>query len=195
MAYHIYHTEAIVLQTKSVGDANVVLFLYTKDMGLIVARATSLRLHKSRLRFALQRFSRAYVDLVRGKNGWLLTSARTIDTNSKIFRHEFRKTAYAVMTGIMLRLIQGEDSNIELYEDICNMLNHLSTLETREECYCFELLASIRILNHLGYFSIEESDLYLIENIEDIKNVLRKIYINRKQLIPRINNSFNSTSL
>ncbi len=195
MAYHIYHTEALVLQTKSVGDANVVLFLYTKDMGLIIARATSLRLHRSRLRFALQRFSNAHVDLVRGKHGWLLTSARTIDTNSTIFRHEFRKTTYAVITGMLLRLIQGEEANMELYDDICNMLGYLNTLETREECFCFELLASVRILNELGYWSGEIEDIFMLGKLEDVKSILRKIFVNRKSLVPRINIAFNSTNL
>jgi DNA repair protein RecO len=195
MAYHIYHSEAIVLQTKSVGDANVVLFLYTKDMGLVVARATSLRLHRSRLRFSLQRFSRAHVDLVRGRHGWLLTSARTINTNSQIFRHEYRKTSYAVLTGILLRLIQGEESNKALYDDVCSMLNSLSMLDTREECFCFELLASVRILNELGYWSTEDSDLFMLEDLDDLKNILRKIFLNRKLLVPRINNAYNSTSL
>lgn len=195
MAYHIHHTEGIVLQTKGVNDAHVVLFIYTKDMGLIVARATSLRLHRSRLRYVLQRFSRAHVDLVRGKHGWILTSARQININSDIYRHPNRKISYAVMTGVILRLIQGEDANPELYDDICNLIELLRRLESKEACFAFELLSTIRILNALGYWEKVSGDELYLDKIEEPKEVLINIFKNRKILIPRINESFKASSL
>lgn len=195
MAYHIHHTEGIILQTKGVSDANVVLFIYTKDMGLVIARATSLRLHRSRLRFVLQRFSRAHIDLVRGKHGWLLTSARQINTNSDIYRHQNRKISYAVITGIILRLIQGEESNPLLYDDICKLIEILRKLESKESCFAFELLATIRILNILGYWEKKDGDDIYISETLNPKEAIVSVFKNRKQLIPRINESLRASSL
>ncbi len=195
MAYHIHHTEGIVLQTKGVHDSNVVLFVYTKDMGLVVARAISLRLHRSRLRFVLQRFSRSHIDLVRGKSGFMITSARQIDTNSDIFRHENRKISFAVLSGVLLRLIQGEEPNIDLYFDLCNLLDILKKIDSKESCFALELLSTIRILNILGYWEAVDSDSEYLGDLSNEKEILINIFKNRKLLIPRINEAFRNTNL
>ena len=39
--YHKYHTEAIVLEGRESGEADKVFALYTRDFGLVYARATS----------------------------------------------------------------------------------------------------------------------------------------------------------
>lgn len=195
MAYRIYHTEGIVLQTKPTGDADVALFVYTKDMGLIIARATSLRLAKSRLRFVLQRFSRAHIDLVRAKHGWRLTSARTITTHSNIFRHPYRRIVYAAMTGILLRLIHGEDPHPELYEDICTLLDALATLKTREDCAHLELLAAARILHALGYWEEAHGDDVLFGSLSDLQPLLEAVKQNRVKTVQRINTALNATQL
>ena len=66
--HHIYHTEAFVLGSRNVGEANKMLSLYTRELGLVYAHAQGIRLGKSKLRFGLQDFSHATVDLVQGKD-------------------------------------------------------------------------------------------------------------------------------
>ncbi len=195
MSYHIHHTEGIILQSKGVHDANSVLFIYTKDMGLIIAKATSLRSHKSRLRFILQRFSRAHIDLVRGKHNWILTSARQININSDIYRHENRKVSFASLTGLILRLIQGEESNPLLYDDICELIETLRTLESREACYAFELLSSVRVLNHLGYWDKKDGDDIFLDKLNNKNEILSAVFKNRKVLVAHINEAFKHTNL
>jgi recombinational DNA repair protein (RecF pathway) len=169
--------------------------VYTKDLGLIIARATSLRLAKSRLRFVLQRFSRAHIDLVRAKHGWRLTSARTIATNSNIFRHPYRRIVYAAITGILLRLIHGEEPHTELYDDICAALDVLATLNTREDCAHFELLMAARILHALGYWEEAPGDNLLFGNLSATLLLLNEVKQNRAKIVARINAALSATQL
>ena len=76
--YQKYHTDAIVLKSYESGESDRVFALYTHDFGLVYARATSIRSEKSKMRYALQTCARAHVSLVKGKNGWRLAGAITL---------------------------------------------------------------------------------------------------------------------
>ncbi|MCE9517782.1 recombination protein O N-terminal domain-containing protein, partial [Candidatus Nomurabacteria bacterium] len=75
--HHIYHTKSFVIGSYNRGEANKILVLYTREMGLVRAVAQGIRLNKSKLRFGLQDFSYASVDLVRGRDIWRVTSGST----------------------------------------------------------------------------------------------------------------------
>lgn len=195
MAYRIYHTEAIVLQSKPVGDGDVLLFLYTRDLGLVMASAKSLRLGKSRLRFALQRFAHAHIDLVRAKNGWRLTSARTIATNSELYLHPHRKVALAALSAVLLRLIHGESPHPELYVLILRSIAELAMLETREDCAAYELLVVIRFLHVLGYWEIASTDAPYFDLALPWSAIRGNLVTNRRILVPRVNEALRATNL
>src|SRR5665213_790119 len=73
--YQKYNTDALVLGSRELAEADKVFALYTKDFGLVRARASSIRSEHSKMRYALQKFSRANVSLVRGKRGWRAAGA------------------------------------------------------------------------------------------------------------------------
>ena len=73
--HHIHHTEAFVLGSSPKGEDSKLLRLYTRELGLVYAHAQAVRKLSSKLRFTLQDFSRASVDLVRGKEIWRVTTA------------------------------------------------------------------------------------------------------------------------
>ena len=52
--YQKYHTEALVLGSREQGEADKVFALYTKDFGLVRARASAVRREYSRMRYGLQ---------------------------------------------------------------------------------------------------------------------------------------------
>jgi DNA repair protein RecO len=195
MAYRIYHVEGIVLQSKPTGEGDALLFVYTKELGLVMVVAKSLRLARSRLRFVLQRFAHAHLDLVRGKHGWRLTSARTISTQSVLFRHPYRRKALAAMASMLMRLIQGEESHEELFAAIIEDLDKLKKLETLEECYYFELYVAIKMLRALGYWEDLPGDAALVPGVTDIEEQLQVIRREKQRLIPRINAALRATHL
>ena len=195
MAYRIYHVEGIVLQAKPIGEGDMLLFVYTRELGLVMVTAKSLRLHRSRLRFVLQHFAHAHLDLVRGKHGWRLTSARTISTESVLFRHPYRRRVLAAMTSMLLRLIHGEEANPELFGEIVESLRQLESLETKEDCYYFELLLAVRLLRALGYWEDIAGDELFVASEGDLNKKLTAITFARKALIPRINAALQATQL
>jgi DNA repair protein RecO len=195
MAYRIYHVEGIVLQSKPTGEGDALLFVYTRELGLVMVVAKSLRLAKSRLRFVLQRFAHAHLDLVRGKHGWRLTSARTISTQSALFRHPHRRRVLAAVTSMLMRLIHGEEPHGELFAELIEELERLETLETREDCYYFELFMAVRILRALGYWEQVATDISVFENTKDTQAMLAAIASMKTALIPRINAALHATQL
>src|SRR5665213_2708544 len=74
--YQKYHTEALVLGSRESGEADKVFALFTRDFGLVRARASSVRSESSKMRYALQKYSRASISLVRGKRGWRILDTR-----------------------------------------------------------------------------------------------------------------------
>src|SRR5271165_3676947 len=80
--YQKYQTDAIVVAAWESGEADKSLALYTRDFGLVRARATSMRSEKSKMRYSLQPYSRAHVALIRGKSGWRAAGATASMTST-----------------------------------------------------------------------------------------------------------------
>ncbi len=190
VAYRIYHTEGIVVQIKAVAEADALLFIYTKTMGLILVSAKSLRLAKSKLRFVLQRFSEARIDIVRGKHGWKLTSAQALHTHSVLHRHPYRRIALAAYTALLLRLVQGEEAHEEVYVLLQDMMHLLSLQDDRTGCLHCEILFAVRLLSLLGYWSGEERVLSV-----PLQEALREVENNKKDFVKKINAALQETQL
>ena len=118
MSHHIYHTEAIVLGSRAAGEGSRFLYCYTRDLGLVSVHAQSIRESRSRLRYALQNFSHASVDLIRGKHAWKLISATPISSFRHLWANESRRRIIANQSELARRLIQGEESHELIFDDL-----------------------------------------------------------------------------
>jgi DNA repair protein RecO len=152
MSHHIYHTEALILGSRPSGDGDRLLFCYTRDLGLVMAHARSIREGRSRLRYALQLFSHAHVDLLRGKYGWKLISATPINSFHVLTRHDVRRRIAAEHLHLLRRLIQGEEKQEKLFEDLVAGLAMLGETSDREQLKDIELVLVVRLLHALGYW-------------------------------------------
>ena len=76
--YQKYNTEALILGSWESGESDRVFALFTRDFGLVRARATAVRAERSKMRYALQSYAHANVSLVRGKRGWRLAGATAL---------------------------------------------------------------------------------------------------------------------
>jgi hypothetical protein len=72
---HKYETSGIVLSRTHVGEATTLVTLLTPDLGLVSARAQSLRNTGAKLAASLPTLALSHVVLVRGKEGWRVTGA------------------------------------------------------------------------------------------------------------------------
>jgi len=163
--YAIYHTEALVLGGHSIGEANKIISLFTSDLGLVYARAQGVRLEASKLRYSLQDFSHVYIDLVRGKSGWRVTSAQSerdftgLHLETSLAEAKTRRERKEVMgvlgrtSLLLLRLLNGEEKDEELFQ---NVLTSFSALQEEglspESIKNTEILLVMNILHRLGYW-------------------------------------------
>lgn len=147
--YHKYHTEAIVLDARESGEADKVFALYTRDFGLVYARAVSVRSEKSKMRMALQSCSHVRISLVRGKHGW--RAAGTINIGHVLQGDALR--AFARVATLVVRLVAGEEKNTYLFDSLSCARTSFADANIMNGT--IELVAVARVLYALGYISPE----------------------------------------
>lgn len=190
MAHHIYHTRGLILGSYPAGESNRFYKIFTEELGLVSAAAQAVREGKSKLRYTLQDFSWIQLDLVRGKEVWRITSAveagkldDSKEDNEKlslISSNQPQFKLFARVCSLVLRFVQGEGKDEELFNDILEV-----TLFLRRELIpanlvlSFETLAEMRILAFLGYLDpkpyqefLKSGDwsLHILEEFEEVRS-------------------------
>jgi DNA repair protein RecO (recombination protein O) len=193
--HHIHHTHGFILSSRTTGEANKLLFIYTRELGLIRGVAQGIRLSRSKLRFGLQDFSYAKIDLVRGRDIWRVTSASTITSFpfARINRHSI--LLIARVSALIERLCDGEEAHEKIFDDFIQALyllddEHVS-VSTRE---ALELHLVLRIMNTLGY--IGESTLlseYLVSSFDPSKT--EDLLKQKQSIVAHINKALNESQL
>lgn len=151
MSYQKYHTEAIVLRGYDQGEADRVFSLYTREFGLVRARASAVRAEKSKMRYALQPYAHVALSLVRGAKGWRAAGAAHRATFEVLCESGVR--TFARIAALVERLVVGEERSDYLFETIKDAHEALR-LKTSDHA-AIELLCVARILYVLGYLSPE----------------------------------------
>lgn len=156
MAYHLYHTEGIVLGAKDTGESNRVYFILTRDLGLVGAVAQGVRELKSKLRGHLTLGCRARMTFVRGRDVWRLTSAEEMGRIPAGDRT--RLHAGLRMAELVRRLVHGEERDAELYDEMGAALEFVCSPIFKEEYRTLvETVFAVRILARLGYGAEDEA--------------------------------------
>jgi len=151
MAYHIYHTEAIVLATRDFSEADKIFFLLTEQFGLVAASARGVRLLSSKLRYALREKSVCLVDLVRGRDMWRIVNAYPSD-KSPARLSPAGALFLGRMSALVLRLVRGEGRNTSLYAVVREALSFAAGDMPEGEMLRAEAAAGAKILHALGYW-------------------------------------------
>lgn len=195
MAYHVYHTEAIILGGRPSGEGDRVLFCYTRELGLVYAQVKSIRETRSRLRYVLQTFSYVEADFIRGKHSWKLISARPIDSFSSLWKHPAKRLVVAEYAHLLRRMIQGEEEHRMLFDDVLVGLRFLSGVEHGEDLRATELVFVVRMLAKLGYWQSSEMNSPLLDGKEWNLQMLNIAHENRKRLLMGVNRALVSSQL
>jgi DNA repair protein RecO (recombination protein O) len=193
--HHIYHTHGLILSSRNTGEANKMLVIYTREMGLIRAMVQGVRLHKSKLRFSLQDFSYANIDLVRGRDIWRVTSATNISSFPYARSSRSSILLIARISSLIERLCDGEESNESIFDDFVQALYLLDDVDIQTSSReALELHLVLRIMNTLGY--IGESDT-LSEYISSSFNEEKVISLlkERQSIVSHINKALNESQL
>ena len=105
--HHIYHTEGIILSSRSYGEAGKHFHIFTRDLGMITASAQGVRKMSSKLRFVLQDFAYLKIDLVQGKNIFRLTNASKTNKLEHIVKNVETLKVFANIARLLKRLLAG----------------------------------------------------------------------------------------
>lgn len=201
--YEIYETEALILSSGEIGEANKIITLFTQDLGLLSATAQSLRLVKSKLRFGLQNFSLVNISLVRGRDIWRITNVEYKKNYYKVFCSNKEKMLVVANVGLLLRkILAGETPDKKLYNIILKSFSFLEKENLlQEEIKDFENVLVVKVLHNLGYFDkdkkIKNQKIYEEVIFQEVwnKDLLEKIRLFNGQIIKDINEALSLTHL
>jgi len=196
MSHYIYQTKGLILGGFNVGESNRFIHIFTKDLGLISASVQGVRELKSKLRYCLQDFSYANVDVIRGKQMWRVTNAGEICTLKFLMDDIEKQKVFKNIVSLIKRLFTGEAQQEILFDDIVSGFMFLKNEEfSKEELRHFEIIMVLKILNHLGYWGKQEKfDDFLHKRMWD-KKFLNEMTIFKSQALTDINHALKETHL
>lgn len=189
--YRKYHTEAIVLGSRETGESDRVFHLFTREFGLVYARASAVRAESSRMRYALQHYGRTEVSLVRGKRGWRAAGARALAGVPPEIR---ALGAFARLCRLALRLLPAEEQSPYLFAALAEAHEALSG-EAAEAHAAVEIVCAARLLYALGYLSAEALDTTLLSHTAYGLQSLAEAEAARPALLSSINKAIAETHL
>lgn len=193
MSHTIYHTEAFVMSTRNTGEADKTFNLFTKDFGVVHAKATGIRKIESRLRYFVQDFKYIDVSLVKGKTYWRLVSARPI--------HELNSVK-SLATPSRIRSLQlveklapeGEPET-NLFEELVAAYSFTARTHPKKEIIeSIEALLALKILHALGYWGEDQGDKELVKSPFD-ESSIERIVLAKTSIIRELNKSLRATQL
>lgn len=182
------------MSSRNVGEANKILTVFTRELGLIRATVQGIRLNKSKLKFSIQDLSFATIDFVKGKEVWRITSAKSITSFPLARANNDSLVLIMRISSLLERFCGPEISNEKIFDELIQALYILDDNVENSTREALELHLVLRIMHELGY--IGESDLlsrYLMTSFDKDKteNLLKE----RQSIISHINKALSESQL
>ena len=194
MSHHIYHTRGIILESQNRGESNRFYKIFTEELGLVWASAQSVREGRSKLRYVLQDNAIIFVDLVRGKEVWRITSASEEQPLNIVGGPE-QKKLFIQTCSFLSRLLQGEGREEDLFIDVLGFALFLMKEVVPHTLYkAVETLTTLRALFMLGYIDGLGYESFLVpgEYSVDLINNFNSV---QASVTPLISGAVNSSHL
>lgn len=194
MSYHIYTTEGIILKRAPFGEANLLLYILTADLGLIIASARSARVSASKLRPALQEYAHVTVSCVKGKGGWKVTNVASIE-NYYFDSPEHTHKVLAQIVSLLIKMMPGEAIHPIVFSIIKSAFTELKNIE-KENLEYFEMIVVLRIMFELGYVAKSDITKGILSDCSDwSKKIIDEVSNSRKEIVSIINNALKESQL
>ncbi len=183
MSHAVHTTNAIVLSSTDVQDADKLFWLLTEDFGLIFASAKSIREETSKLRYVLQDLSNVQVSVVKGRGIWRVTGAQSTGV-SKLKGEKIK--IFGRVAAITKRLMPTDEVNKEIFSTLLN---------SREKIDKAENLTVARVLFHLGYLTCTDEYSGIIDTLEFSEEEISSAEKMKDKLVADINNGLVESQL
>jgi recombinational DNA repair protein (RecF pathway) len=160
MAIEKYTTEGFILESYDQGEHDRAFKVFTKDFGMIICHARSVRKLESKLRAHLLPRTISLLTLVKGREVWRLTGAE---------RKNIETPFIDELGELVKRFIRGEGAHKSLYKRLLG----LSTLTKSHDQDKVRLLMYYVLLVELGYadarvIGAKDVKEYVMYSVEDL---------------------------
>ena len=140
--------EAVVLSHTDWGEADRLLWLYTREMGKVRAIAKGLRKPRSRKAGHLEPFTRVTLQLARGRDMWIVTQAEALNIYLSLRENLLRVSYAAYVVELLDRFTYEEGENLSLYHLLCDTLERL---DQEPEASLAVRYYEVRLLDLIGF--------------------------------------------
>lgn len=190
MAHAVHTTNAVVLSSADVQDADKLFWLLTKDFGLVFASARSVRREASKLRYSLQDLAQVDVSIVRGKGLWRITGAQYAGMPALSVTQQ---QVFGRIATLVRRVMPTDEENDMLFTIMTT--TRAALMEEESDAEAIERLAVARVLYQLGYLSCTPEYTGLIDTLTFDADALTQSTTLKDVLLLDINAGLNESQL
>lgn len=141
-------TEAVVLRHSNWGEADRLLWLFTRQAGKVRAIAKGARKPRSRKAGHVEPLTRANLLLARGRELWIVTQAETVDAYLLLHQDLLRMSYASYVVETLDRFTYEEGEQLALYHLLTDTLSHLNVGTDASLALRYY---EVRLLDLLGY--------------------------------------------
>lgn len=185
--YDIHTTPGFVIGSRPYSEADKLMFVLTKDFGMVTAVGKGIRFEKSKLRFKTQDYSFGNFSFVKGKEFWRITDVTEVgmDACGRAGEALMGRLAF-----LLKKLLHGEEPNRPLFDALysCRLFLSENRNISNEQLLALESMIVARILDRLGYIGddadigkyikTDQMSVDLLDEVVGKKTVLNK-HINK----------------
>ena len=151
----LYKATGIIIKRKNFGEADRLVTLFTSDYGKLKIIAKGVRKITSRRSGHLEIFGEANCTLFHGKTFDSVTEV-TRTSRPDFPRHVLYKVSYAYYVCELVDILLPDNQpQQDIYELFCESLDLISTAESEVVCDQIIQTFSLRLLDYLGYLSLQ----------------------------------------
>lgn len=189
MSYGVYHTDMIVLGVMPSGEASNIYTILTRELGIVRAKAQSVRKVTSKLRFGLQYLSLGTIDLIRAKDFWRIVGVS--NESSLVPTDITHKPLHRIVT-LLSRIVPQDEGSSDMYDTIVSASDLFSVYQGTQYEEAIEIISVARILALSGYW---DDALPVYENTALLQTHLDDIMQAKKSYLRAINTAIAHTQL
>jgi len=194
--HHKYHSAGFVLANFNSGEANKAYKIFTRELGLVIASAQSVRAPASKLRASLVDYSLGRFTFIQTRRGWRITDATTEKNLFFTFEENSKLLLCSRFFSLLQKLLPDEEPNPELFDGFLNDMEFLnSNIFSTESFKNFECVIILKMLSSLGYLDKTGPWQPFIKTGKTNMAILEGFSPLRKQAIKEINVSFKESQL
>jgi DNA repair protein RecO len=156
----VHHTEAVIIKTAPSGEANVRVWLFTREFGLVMAMVQGVRKPGAKLQSHIIDYALISSDLVKGKDVWRLISANVINNPSQGKMRDPLLRAYVRTLAMLVRFLAGEGAHEDIFMHIKECMQTVK--KGGYDAKVFDALSLWKIVTLLGYIAPSEEDKKLL---------------------------------